>query len=559
MRFLKTALVISLFFITGNRILFAQEENNFEISKNIEIYGDVIRQLNLNYADDIKPGDLNQTAIDAMLKSMDPYTVYIPESKMEDYELMSKGEYGGIGAMIQKQGNWVIISEPYEGFPAQKAGLRAGDQIRDIDGESTEGKSTKDVSEKLKGTPGTVVHVTIRHFGSEIDTTYDITRQKVKIPNVPYYGMVSKDIGYISLIQFNPNAGNDVKNAFLSLKKQHSNMKGVIFDLRSNGGGLLNEAVKIANIWIPKNRLIVKTKGKRKENTHTYLTQANAIDAKIPLVILVNGNTASASEIVSGSMQDYDRGVIIGQRTFGKGLVQNVIPISYNSKVKVTIAKYYIPSGRCIQAINYFNRQNGDGPSKVPDSLINAFKTKGGRTVYDGGGIEPDIKMKPEKFNQITGDLYAENYIFKFANLYKANHDSIANSGEFVVSDSLFDAFKNFVGDTLDYKTETEAVIKQLKESANREDYFQSIDSTLQKLTDEVKKEKKKDIDKNKKEIKQLLRVEIVTRYYYQKGKVQSSLLDDPEVAKAIEVINNSELYNSILKGTYHPENKENK
>jgi len=559
MRFLKTWLLITLFFISGNRILFAQEENNFEISKNIEIYGNVLRQLNLNYADEIKPGELNQKAIDAMLKTLDPYTVYIPESKMEDYELMSKGEYGGIGAVIQKQDNWVIISEPYEGFPAQKAGLRAGDQIRAIDGESTEKKSTTDVSEKLKGTPGTVVHVTVRHFASETDTTYDITRQKVKIPNVPYYGMVSKDIGYISLIQFNPNAGNDVKNAFLSLKKQNSNMKGVIFDLRSNGGGLLKEAVNIANIWIPKNKLIVKTIGKRKENTHTYSTQYNAIDTKIPVVVLVNGNTASASEIVSGSIQDYDRGIIIGQRTFGKGLVQNVIPLPYNSKVKITIAKYYIPSGRCIQAINYFNRQSGDGPSKVPDSLINAFKTKGGRTVYDGGGIEPDIEMKPEKFSQITGDLYAGNYIFKFANIYKANHDSIANPGEFTVSDSLFDAFKNFVGDKFDYKTETEEIIKKLKNSADREDYLQAIDSTLQKLKAEIKEEKKKDIDKNKNEIKQLLRIEIVTQYYFQKGKVQSSLIDDPEIAKSIEVINNSELYNSILKGTYNPEKKENK
>jgi len=559
MRFLKTWLLITLFIITGNRILFAQEENNFEISKNIEIYGNVLRQLNLNYADEIKPGELNQKAIDAMLKTLDPYTVYIPESKMEDYELMSKGEYGGIGAVIQKQDNWVIISEPYEGFPAQKAGLRAGDQIRAIDGESTEKKSTTDVSEKLKGTPGTVVHVTVRHFASDTDTTYDITREKVKIPNVPYYGMVSKDIGYISLIQFKPNAGNDVKNAFLSLKKQNSNMKGVIFDLRSNGGGLLKEAVNIANIWIPKNKLIVKTIGKRKENTHTYSTQYNAIDTKIPVVVLVNGNTASASEIVSGSIQDYDRGIIIGQRTFGKGLVQNVIPLPYNSKVKITIAKYYIPSGRCIQAINYFNRQSGDGPSKVPDSLINAFKTKGGRTVYDGGGIEPDIEMKPEKFSQITGDLYAGNYIFKFANIYKANHDSIANPGEFTVSDSLFDAFKNFVGDKFDYKTETEEIIKKLKNSADREDYLQAIDSTLQKLKAEIKEEKKKDIDKNKNEIKQLLRIEIVTQYYFQKGKVQSSLIDDPEIAKSIEVINNSELYNSILKGTYHPEKKENK
>ncbi len=549
MRFLKMTLLLTVIFFTGS--ITAQEDNNFEISKSLEIYGDIMRQLNLNYADNINPGNLNQDAIDAMLKNLDPYTIYIPESKMEDYELMAKGEYGGIGAMIQKQGDWVVISEPYEGFPAQKAGLMAGDEIRVIDGDSARGKTTSAISEKLKGTPGTTVSVTVRHFGSDKDETYNIVREKVKIPNVPYYGMVSKDIGYISLIQFSQNAGNDVKNAFMELEKEHKDLKGIIFDLRSNGGGLLNEAVKIANIWIPKNNLIVKTKGRIKSNTHTYNTQFTAVDTKIPLVILVNENTASASEIVSGSIQDYDRGVIIGSRTFGKGLVQNVIPISYNSKLKVTIAKYYIPSGRCIQAINYFDRENGDGPSKVPDSLINAFKTKGGRTVYDGGGIEPDIKMKTEKFNQVTGDLYAQNYIFKFANLYKKNHDSISGPGSFTISDSLFDAFKNFVGDKFDYKTETEAVIKRLKESAEREGYSSAIDSTLQLLNKELKQEKKKDLDKNKEEIKQLLRIEIVTRYYYQKGKVQSSLIDDPEIAKAIDVINNPTEYQSILNGTF--------
>ncbi len=557
MRFLKITLLITVIFLTGS--ITAQEENNFELSKSLEIYGDIMRQLNLNYADNISPGNLNQDAIDAMLKNLDPYTIYIPESKMEDYELMSKGEYGGIGAMIQKQGDWVIISEPYEGFPAQKSGLQAGDEIRAIDGDSARGKTTSAVSEKLKGTPGTTVSVTVRHFGADKDETYNIVREKVKIPNVPYYGMVSKDVGYISLIQFSKNAGNDVKNAFINLEKEHKNLKGIILDLRSNGGGLLNEAVKIANIWIPKNSFIVKTKGKIKANTHTYKTQFAAIDSKIPLVVLVNGNTASASEIVSGSIQDYDRGIIIGSRTFGKGLVQNVIPISYNSKLKVTIAKYYIPSGRCIQAINYFNRKQGDGPSKVPDSLINAFKTKGGRTVYDGGGIEPDIKMKTEKFNQVTGDLYAQNYIFKFANLFKKNHDSIPGPGAFTVSDSLFNAFKNFVGDKFDYKTETEEVIKRLKESAQREEYATAIDSTLQLLEKELKEEKKKDLDKNKEEIKQLLRIEIVTRYYYQKGKVQSSLIDDPEVAKAIEVINNPEKYKFILNGTFAPDSGKNK
>jgi carboxyl-terminal processing protease len=554
MRAFKILVLVSALLITGLNPLNAQEENNFEISKNLEIYGNVLRQLNLNYADDIKPGELTQTAIDKMLQGLDPYTVYIPESRIEDFELMSKGEYGGIGAMIQKLGDWVVISEPYEGFPAQKAGLRAGDEIRAIDGDSARGKSTKDVSERLKGTPGTEVQLTIRHFGEDHDTTYVLKREKIKIPNVPYYGMVSKDVGYISLLQFSNNAGNDVRNAFLDLKAKHPDLKGIIFDLRSNGGGLLNEAVNIANIWIPKGQKIVTTKGKRKENTHSYYTKNKATDAKIPLVILVDDGTASASEIVSGSVQDLDRGVIIGQRTFGKGLVQNVLPLPYNSKIKVTIAKYYIPSGRCIQAINYFHRENGERPEKIPDSLINAFKTKHGRTVYDGGGIEPDIKMKERSFNQVTGDLYAQNYIFKFANIFQRNHKTIAPPSEFRISDSTFEAFKEFVGDKFDYKTETEELIKRLKKSAEREGYNAALDSTIKRLEAEVKHAKKKDLDKNKDEIKELLRIEIVTRYYYQKGKVEASLINDKEVKKAIEVINDNELYKSILDGTYKPE-----
>jgi carboxyl-terminal processing protease len=331
-------------------------------------------------------------------------------------------------------------------------------------------------------------------------------------------------------------------------------LKGIIFDLRSNGGGLLNEAVNIANIWIPKGQKIVTTKGKRKENTHSYYTKNKATDAKVPLVILVDDGTASASEIVSGSVQDLDRGVIIGQRTFGKGLVQNVLPLPYNSKIKVTIAKYYIPSGRCIQAINYFHRENGERPEKIPDSLINAFKTKHGRTVYDGGGIEPDIKMKERSFNQVTGDLYAQNYIFKFANIFQRNHKTIAPPSEFRISDSTFEAFKEFVGDKFDYKTETEELIKRLKKSAEREGYNAALDSTIKRLEAEVKHAKKKDLDKNKDEIKELLRIEIVTRYYYQKGKVEASLINDKEVKKAIEVINDNELYKSILDGTYKPE-----
>ena len=557
MKIYRILILVTVMFFTGT--VSAQEENNFEISKNLEIYGNVLRQLNLNYADDIKPGELTQTAIDKMLRGLDPYTVYIPESKIEDFELMSKGEYGGIGAMIQKIGDWVVVSEPYEGFPAQKAGLRAGDQIRAIDGDSARSKSTKDVSDRLKGTPGTEVKVTVRHYGEDKDTVYSIKREKIKIPNVPYYGMISNDIGYISLIQFSDNAGAHVRDAFLKLKKEHPGMKGVVLDLRSNGGGLLNEAVNIANIWIPKGEKIVTTKGKRKENTHTYYTQNKATDSKIPLVVLVDGGTASASEIVSGSIQDYDRGVIIGQRTFGKGLVQNVLPLPYNSKIKVTIAKYYIPSGRCIQKINYFDRNTGERPEKVPDSLISEFKTKNGRKVYDGGGIEPDIKMKEREFNQVTGDLYAQNYIFNFANEFVKDHKSIPSPKEFKISDSTWVEFKKFVGDKFDYKTETGEIIKRLKESAEREEYAEALDPVIEKLEAELKEEKKKDLDKNKDEIEELLRIEIVTRYYYQKGKIEASLINDKEIKEAVKVINDKELYNSILDGTYKQPEEEDK
>lgn len=549
--------LVTVMFFAGT--VNAQEQNNFEISKNLDIFGNVMRQLNLNYADDIKPGDLTQTAIDNMLQGLDPYTIYIPESRIEDFELMSKGEYGGIGSTIQKMGHWVVISEPYEGFPAQKAGLKAGDEIREIDGESAKDKTTKEVSEKLKGVPGTTVKLTIRPYGKDKDTVFTITREKIKIPNVPYYGMVSKDIGYITLTQFSDNAGNNVKNAFLELKKNNPGIKGVILDLRGNGGGLLKEAVNIANIWIPKGQLIVYTKGKRAENNHKYYTTNKAIDSKIPLVVLVNGGTASASEIVSGSMQDVDRAVIIGEKTFGKGLVQNVLPLPYNSKIKITIAKYYIPSGRCIQKINYFDRDKGERPEKVPDSLISAFKTKNGRTVYDGGGIMPDVKVKERSFNQVTGDLYAQNYIFNFANKFASEHKSIPSPSKFTISDSLFNEFKKFVGVKFDYKTETEELIKRLKKSAEREEYSAALDSTIKKLEQEVKEAKKKDLDKNKDEIKELLRIEIVTRYYYQKGKIEASLIGDKGVAKAVEVLNNKDVYDSILKGTYKKEDEKNK
>ncbi len=548
---IKKIQITIILVITLALTTFGQSQNNFELSKNLEIYGDILRQLNLNYADDINPGELNTTAIDALLEKLDPYTVYVPESRREDFELMTKGEYGGIGSLIQKQGDFVIISEPYEGFPAQVSGLRAGDKILAIDGESAKGKSSSDISEKLKGTPGTTLTLTVESFGDSVSKDYEIIRQKIKFPNIPYYGMLNDNIGYINLLQFNPNCANEVKNAFNELSSENT-LKGLVFDLRGNGGGLLNEAVDIVNIFVPKNKTIVTTKGKNKGNTQVHRTRNNSIDTKIPLVILVNGNSASASEIVAGSIQDMDRGVIIGEKTFGKGLVQNILELPYNSKMKLTVAKYYIPSGRCIQAIDYFNEIKADSLNSIPDSLLNVFKTIGGRKVYDKGGIEPDVKVASRTFSQISGDLYAQNYLFNFTNQFVLENDSIAPAREFKISDSVYNKFKVYVEDQdFDYKTETELLLERLSKSADREDYKDALGELLTKLSEEIVIEKKKDLDKNRSEIEEMLIMEIVTRYYYQKGKLEASLVNDTDIDEAIKILEDNGLYTSILDGTY--------
>ena len=367
--------------------------------------------------------------------------------------------------------------------------------------------------------------------------------------------MITDNVGYISLSQFNPNSGSEVKNAFLELDK-NNDLKGIILDLRNNGGGLLNEAVEIVNIFVPKGQNVVTTKGKLKESTMTHNTKNAAVDTKIPVVVLVNENTASASEIVSGSLQDLDRAVVVGQKTYGKGLVQNILSLPYNSKIKITVAKYYIPSGRCIQAIDYFNRDKNGVVDKIPDSLLSVFKTKGGRVVYDGAGIFPDIIVEPVRFSQISADLYAGNYIFKYANEYYSEHDSIAKPSEFEINDATYESFKKSVEKMdFDYLTETEVLLDRINQSAEREHYLKAIGEELENLKSSIKEEKKKDIDKFRSEIEEMLKIEIISRYYYQKGKIIASLETDEDIEKAIEIINNKDLYKSILKGTYKEEN----
>src|SRR6185312_2830472 len=373
-------------------------DNYFEISKNLDIFSTVLRELDLYYVDTIRPGDLVKTGIDAMLNSLDPYTDYIPESEIEDFKFMTTGEYGGIGSLVQEDSDYIEIAEPYEDSPAAKAGLMPGDRIISIDGITTKGKNSIDIGKLLKGQPGTEVKLMVVREGSPQPMEKTVMREIIKVSNVPYYGMVSNDIGYIRLTEFTQEAGKNVRNAMAELKKNPA-LKGVILDLRNNPGGLLNEAINVANVFEPKGQLVVNTRGRMKEWNHTDYTSGDPIDTAIPVAVIVNSGSASASEIVTGTLQDLDRGVIIGTRTYGKGLVQQTRPLSYDAQLKFTIAKYYIPSGRCIQALDYSHRNADGSVSKVPDSLKMAFRTTHGRVVYDGGGIDPDIKMDPYKYN----------------------------------------------------------------------------------------------------------------------------------------------------------------
>lgn len=537
-----------------------QAQNDFEISKNIDIFVSLYKQLNTYYVDDVNPGQLMKTAMDAMLKSLDPYTVYIPESDIEDYKFMTTGQYGGIGALIHKRGGYVFISEPYENSPADKAGLKAGDKILEINGKSAKGKTVDEVSTALKGQPGTNVSLLLERDSTQAPLQKEITRQEIKIDNVPYYGMLKDSIGYINLGEFKQNAGKDVKDAFNKLN-ENNKLSGVIIDLRGNGGGLLNEAVNIVNIFVDKGQFVVSTKGRIKDQNHIHKTQAAAIDTKIPLVVLVDEGSASASEILAGAIQDMDRGIIIGQRTFGKGLVQNIIPLSYNSEMKITIAKYYIPSGRCVQALDYFNRDDKGNAPVLPDSLRKAFTTKNGRVVYEGSGIEPDIIMEIPDLSNVTLALMEKNHLFDFSVFYNRKTPSIAPAADFVVTDDIYNEFLNYLKDKdYTYSTESELVLEDLKKAAEMEKYFDAIKGDYELLKEKIKKEKNNDLTANKDQIKQTLKMYIVPLYYYQKGRIESSLNDDPEVKKAIEVLKNRKQYTSILDGTNcETENKNKK
>jgi carboxyl-terminal processing protease len=519
--------------------------------KNMDIYSNMIQELDLDYVDEINPGELTRTGIDAMLQSLDPYTNFIPESEVEDYKFITTGQYGGIGALIHQQGGYVVISEPYMGSPAYKSGLKAGDKILEINGKQVKGKSYDDVSTFLKGQAGTTVDLVVQRDGESSPLEKTITREIIKIDNIPYSGMVDTTIGYIKLAGFTQNAAKELKQAYLKLKEAHT-LHGIIIDLRGNGGGLLNEAVDIANIFVERGQEIVTTKGKMSDKNRTHMTMSPPVDLTIPVVILVDRQSASASEILAGSIQDLDRGVIIGQRTFGKGLVQNVVPLSYNAQMKITVAKYYIPSGRCIQAIDYSHKMKDGSFTIIPDSLIRAFKTKGGRTVYDGGGINPDLVMQPERFSNVALSLYGKFMIFDYATKFTREHPTIPPAMNFEISDSVYNDFLQFIqGKDYSYSTKSERALEQLKEIALKENYFDAVKDDYSHMKSLMENDKKEDLTRYKNQIKELLMLEIVTRYYYQKGKVESSLKNDPELVTAIATLKDKEKYSAILSGKY--------
>ncbi len=530
---------------------FTANDDYFEISRNIDIFTTLFRELNIYYVDKTDPEDLVRKGIDSMLEGLDPYTQFIPESEMEDYRFMTTGQYGGVGALIGQRGDSVIITDPYEGFPAQKAGIMAGDIIKEINGQKAIGKRSDEVSKMLKGQPHTPLTIVLQRSGESAPITKTLVREEIQIKNVPFYGMLDDHIGYIRLTSFTDNAGLEVKDALTSLKAKNK-LDGVILDLRGNPGGLLNEAVNIVNVFVDRGQEVVSTRGKVKEWDKVYKALNTPVDTQVPLAILVNSGSASAAEIVSGSLQDLDRGIVIGQRTFGKGLVQTTRPLSYNTQLKVTTAKYYIPSGRCIQALDYTHRNPDGSVGKVPDSLMNEFKTKAGRKVYDGGGIAPDFATEPLSFSSISQSLVGKYLFFDYATRYRQTHSAIPPARTFRLDDNDYNDFVNFISNKdYDYVTESEKKLEELKADAEKEKYFDGIKTEYENVHRKLLHDKNADLKTHKEEIKELIENEIVSRYYYQNGRIENGFDYDPDILVALKALRNPPVFTAIKERTY--------
>jgi carboxyl-terminal processing protease len=521
------------------------QSNGFEVIKNLELMDQIYQHLEMYYVDDAQVGKLSKVAIDAMLKELDPYTVYYHESNIEDYKLMTTGQYGGIGALIRKIGDYTFIAEPYEGNPAQKAGLMAGDKIISIDGKSMAGLPSDDVSTSLKGPKGTTIIVEVERGKDR--KKISVTRDEIKLPDVPYSGMINETVGYIKLNSFTQTAASDVKSAFTDLKSK--GMIQLVLDLRGNGGGLLIEAVKIVNMFVKKDQMVVTTKGRVLEENRVYKTLENPMDLEIPLTVLIDEGSASASEIVAGSLQDLDRAVIIGNTSYGKGLVQRTYDLKYGSKVKLTIAKYYTPSGRCVQRLEYYDKEDGEKPKEIADSLLKVFKTVNGRDVIDGRGIEPDITLEEKELSRLTSTIYTNNLLFNYATRYFTEHTTIQEAGKFQLTDAEYDSFKAFVlKEDFTYSTASEEMLKKMKKTAEDEGFYEESKAEYEALLAKVIPSKERDLSKFRSEIQPMLENEIVSRYYYQKGRAIDSFRTDDVLRKAVEVLNNPKEFNTILK-----------
>jgi carboxyl-terminal processing protease len=539
---LKKCLIILLF--GGLGLVAFKADDYFEISKNLEIFADVYKQVNTSYVDEVKPGELIRAAINGMLASLDPYTNFYSEAQAEEYRYQVTGTFAGIGSSIRRIGDYIYIESPLDDFPAQKAGLLPGDKILEVDGQSMKGKKTDEVTDFLKGKAGTSFNLKIERTGAGIlDKT--ITRETIKVKNVPYHGVIEDHIGFIKLTGFTPNAGKEVQDALIDLKSKGATK--VVLDLRNNGGGLLHEAVNIVNIFVPKGTTIVVTKGKFEEDNRTYKTLNSPVDTEIPLVILINNNSASASEIVSGALQDLDRAILVGQNSFGKGLVQTTMSLNYNTSMKVTTAKYYIPSGRLIQRLDYGNKVNGKAIA-VADSAKKEYSTKNGRKVTDGEGIQPDVPVDELTYSKLAQALIKNDLLFKFANQFRSTHESIEEALKYNVSDDVFNDFKKFISDKeYTYTTQTERDLEKLEKQAKEEKYFSLLEEELTKLKKALESTKQSDLENHQEELKELLEYEIVKRYYFEKGKVEVGFDDDLEWAKAKSILNNSNAYNNLL------------
>ena len=537
-------LAFSLGFVTRTT------DNYFEISKNLDIFGKVYREINSLYVEETNPTDLMRTGIDAMLESLDPYTNFISEEEVEDFKFMSTGQYGGIGAVIGKRANKIVVLEPYQGFPADMAGIKAGDHLLQIDASKIDGDTmdVADVRSLLRGEKGTEVQLTVLRQGEKIPRTYSLKRDMIRVSNVPYYGIVRDNIGYISLTGFTQDAGDEVEAATLEMKRRNPGLRGIILDLRGNPGGRLDESVNVANVFLDQGEKIVETRGRMDGSRRIHTGRRVPVDTSIPLAVLVNGRSASASEIVSGSIQDLDRGVIVGQRSFGKGLVQNIRPLSYNTQLKVTTAKYYTPSGRCIQALNYGKRDESGAATRIADTLRHVFYTRNNRMVYDGGGILPDVEVALQAELAILSELDRQGLIFDYVTAFSVEHPAIVEPRKFRVTDEIYADFVTYVRErNFDYQTPAHAQLEKLAETV--ETYSSSLNTEMEALRRKLDQQKDLDLNKYRKEISRMLRQAIVGRYFYNQGAIIASLDGDPEVEAALKVLSDPVQYRNLLAG----------